>query len=315
MVRLLLCLAALVFLVYTASTALTQVQPGERAVIRRFGRFLDHKPEPGLYIGWPWGIEQVDLIPVSKARTIVVGFMDRDDKEEDVAPAGQMLTGDHNLVNVQAVIDFKVRDNEVEKFLLQKDNIDALTARAAESLLAEWIGGREVDKEVLLRGKIELPRYLREQLQQRVDAYDLGIEIEQANIHKLFPPEQVKEAFDSVAQAKNNIGTKVNKAEQDAAVQLSRAQEKKFDIERQAKAYETEQRIKAGAEADGFRKRLDQYRELARKDPDYLNTLWLDEMTRLYARMKEAGRIELLDHYLTNDGLSITQFPLQPKKK
>jgi len=31
--------------------------------------------------------------------------------------------------------------------------------------------------------------------------------------------------------------------------------------------------------------------------------------------MKEAGRIELLDRYLTSEGLTITQFPLQPKKK
>ena len=38
-------------------------------------------------------------------------------------------------------------------------------------------------------------------------------------------------------------------------------------------------------------------------------------MTRTYARMKDAGRLELLDHFLTSEGLTITQFPLLPKKK
>jgi hypothetical protein len=38
-------------------------------------------------------------------------------------------------------------------------------------------------------------------------------------------------------------------------------------------------------------------------------------MTRLYARMREMGRVQLLDHYLNSEGLSITEFPLQPKKK
>ena len=50
-------------------------------------------------------------------------------------------------------------------------------------------------------------------------------------------------------------------------------------------------------------------------NPDYLNALWLDDMTRLYGRMKEAGRIDVLDHYLSKEGLTITQFPLMPKKK
>ena len=42
---------------------------------------------------------------------------------------------------------------------------------------------------------------------------------------------------------------------------------------------------------------------------------WQDDMTRIYARMKEAGRIDVLDHYLSKEGLTITQFPLLPKKK
>ena len=59
---------------------------------------------------------------------------------------------------------------------------------------------------------------------------------------------------------------------------------------------------------------LEQYRELSKKDPEYLNALWLDEMTRLYARMRENGRVELLDHFLHDGGLTITEFPL-PRKK
>ena len=86
-------------------------------------------------------------------------------------------------------------------------------------------------------------------------------------------------------------------------------------MHRLARAHATSERIKADTDASSFQKRLTQYRDLSRRDPNYLNVLWLDEMTRLYARMKEAGRIELLDHYLTSEGLSITQFPLQQRKK
>jgi hypothetical protein len=53
---------------------------------------------------------------------------------------------------------------------------------------------------------------------------------------------------------------------------------------------------------------------LVARDPNYLNALWWDEMNRLYARMRVNGRIDLLDHRLSGDGLDITQFPPIPKK-
>ncbi|MCS7046926.1 MAG: hypothetical protein NZO58_11265, partial [Gemmataceae bacterium] len=83
----------------------------------------------------------------------------------------------------------------------------------------------------------------------------------------------------------------------------------------QAAAYATSQRLQAEAEAAAFLVRLHQYRQLSAANPAYLNVLWLDEMSRLFARMREAGRIDLLDHYLTGDGLSLTQFPSLPRKK
>jgi modulator of FtsH protease HflK len=316
MVRYLFALIALAFLAWTASTALTQVRPGERAVVRRFGRIVTHeqKLEPGLYVGWPWGIEQVDREKVSFARRLTVGFTDKSELEDEVVPAGQMLTGDHNLVNVEAAIHYRIREADVELFVLQKDQAEAFVARVAETLLAEWIAGRRVD-DVLLRGKIDLPGFLRAELPARLKDYHLGVEIEQASITTLEPPRQVKEAFERLTQAHENIDTRMNEAKEKAGGMKSEMRAKIYALERQAAAYANEEHVKAIAEAEGFQKRLAQYRELSRSNPDYLNTLWLDETTRLYARMKEKGRIEALDHYLAEGGLSITQFPLQPKKK
>jgi len=311
MVRAILVLIALVFAVWTVGTAFTQVESHQRAVIRRFGRILETKPEPGLHIGLPWGIDRVDLAPVGRERTITVGAGDKGDPDDEAVPAGQMLTGDHNLVNVQASINYKIRAAEPERYVLQADNVDAFVARAAESLLAEWIGGRKID-DVLRRGKADLPRFLRDHLRERLQKYELGIDIEHASITRLDPPSQVKDAFDKLAQAQNSIETKVNQARQDADKRRSTADGEAYKFDRSAKAYAREERIKADAEAESFQKRLAQYRELSAKNPDYLNAVWLDQMTRIYARMKEGGRLDLLD--LTSD-LNITQFPLTPKKK
>lgn len=303
-------MVGIVFAVYTAATSLTQVQPDQRAVVRRFGRILEHKPQQGLYIGLPWGIDRVDIVPVG-VRSIKVGFMGKED-EEDVIPAGQMLTGDHNLVNVTAGIDYRVREADMENYVLQKDAIDAFVARAVESLLAEWVAGQKVDH-VLHKGKNELPMYLHQELPKRLALYELGIVVERATVD-LQPPAKVKSDFDRIAHAQTRINTEVDQAMQEANAKRDDMKARTFNMLRQANAYANEERLKAEADAEAFTKRVEQYRELSKQNPDYINALWLDEITRLFTRMRENGRIELLDHFLSNGELTITQFPL-PRKK
>jgi modulator of FtsH protease HflK len=316
MIRYVIYVGLFVFGVWTVYTSFTQVQSHQRAVIRRFGRILPDKPKQGLHVGLPWGIDRVDLAPVGRVRDIKVGFMDQEDKDDEVVPVGQMLTGDHNLVNVRASINFKVHDDEtdMEKFVLQQDAIDAFVARAAESLLAEWIAARKIE-DVLHHGKSELPGFLHDHLQARLKPYGLGVKVEYASIEKLDPPDQVKPAFDKIAQVEKAIRTQIDQAETEANRNSSEGAATANQIEQQARSYAHNQKEQAVTEASNFLKRMKQYHELVKTNPEYLNALWLDEMTRTFAQMKETGRLELLDHFLTSEGLTIMQFPLQPRKK
>src|SRR5437879_10778191 len=54
-------------------TGIAQVRPGERAVVRRFGRVVA-QPLPGLWIGLPWGMDRVDRVPVSFVRRAYIGY-------------------------------------------------------------------------------------------------------------------------------------------------------------------------------------------------------------------------------------------------
>src|SRR4051812_43773049 len=126
--RYLVGLAALLALGY-ALTGVAQVRPGERAVVRRFGRVLEHKPEPGLWVGLPWGMDRVDRVPVDRLQSVTVGY--QEEAGDQAVPAGQLLTGDHNLVTAQATLYYKVRPEEVEDYVAQADRVDGLIARAA----------------------------------------------------------------------------------------------------------------------------------------------------------------------------------------
>jgi hypothetical protein len=87
-----------------------------------------------------------------------------------------------------------------------------------------------------------------------------------------------------------------------------------FRAEQLATAYRTEKLEAAKADAATFEKRLTQYRELKKTNPDVLAAVWWDEMGKLLLGMKGRGRIDLLDSYLGPDGLDITTF-LPPRKK
>src|ERR1700722_16274383 len=169
MTRALLLVVGLALLVWTTATSLTLVKPGERAVVRRFGRVLPDKPGPGLYCGLPWGLERGDRVPGGEARRGNGGFTGKEDNEA-VTPAGQLLTGDHNLVNVQAEISYRVNEDHVEQFALNADRAAPLLARLAIGALTEWIAGPDVDH-VLAGGQIELPAYVREAVATKLQPY------------------------------------------------------------------------------------------------------------------------------------------------
>ena len=293
-------------------TGVTQVRPGERALVRRFGRVVD-KPGPGLRLGLPYGMERVDRVPVDLVRRVTIGYQPDADESNQTTPPGQLLTGDHNLVDVQVVLDYSVSDDRLEDYVAHAERADGVIARVGEAILAEWVAGRKVD-EVLIRGKMELPSLLVEHTQARIEPYRLGIVIQRASVAHLFPPAEEKTAFDDVTRAQSAMRSQEYKAREETAKRLRDVQADKHRIEKMTAAYVNEQVVLAQAEADTFEKRLHQYQELRRDNPHFLAGIWWDQIGKLFTQMKETGRLDLLDNHLGADGLDITISPQLPKK-
>src|SRR4029077_10231720 len=123
---------------------------------------------------------------------------------------------------------------------------------------AEWVAGRGVD-EVLLRGKNVLRGELIGRTQERIETYRLGVEILDARVARIAPPDEVKDAFDSVARAQTGIATARYRAEQEAATRLRLARAERFRIEQSAAAYAHDRKVIALQDAKRFLARLKQY--------------------------------------------------------
>jgi len=292
-------------------TGVVQVLPGERAVVRRFGRVLPEQPKPGLWIGLPWGMDRVDRVAVDRVQNVVVGYQDGDSGEN--IPAGQMLTGDHNLVNLQVTLYYKVQADEVVAYAIQADQVPATVSKAAEAVMAEWVAGRTVD-DVLLNGKREMRSHLVEQTGQRIKPYHLGVQVLDAQVGLIAPPEEVKPAFDNVARAQTTIMTLINKAEQDAASRYRTAEADRYRLQQQAAADANSRVLLARQEAESFTRRLREYERGRINNPAYLQQIWQEERGKLFARLKDNKQLGLLDHHLGQDGLDMSIAPAMPQK-
>lgn len=307
------------FLLFAAAayllTGLAQVRPEERAVVRRFGQVIA-RPQPGLWVGLPWGIDRVDRVPVRTVRQVKAGWVPDTAPDVPGTPPGQLLTGDQNLVNVQLVLDYAIgeTDADLDDFVMHRDQVDVALAREAEAAAAEWAGGRGVD-EVLLTGNAALPAWVMPRVQGRVAGLRLGVVVQRVSVAFLAPPEEVRAAFEQVTQAQTGIRTRENQARQEADQRLRQAEALRYKLEQEAEVFRAGQLQQAKADAAEFQAQLAAYRELKAANPDALTVIWWAEMQKTLAGVKaRGGRVEPLDAYLGKDGLDITQL-LTPKRR
>jgi membrane protease subunit HflK len=277
------------------------VEPEERAVVRRFGRVVA-TPGPGLWIGFPWGIDRIDRERVRIVRQLAVGASDED--------PGQFLTGDQNLLNARLIVEYAVDPAALPNYVAQKEQIEPALRRETEALAAEWIASRSVDQ--ALAGRSQLSQWLNERLPLQLASRNLGLSIERIAVESLAAPEEVREAFEAVNQAQTAIRTRTNQASQEAERHINEANTAKFRRATEAEAYRNERVTSVKAEAAAFLARLDQYQR-HRGNPDWLATVWREEIGKLLALVAQRGRIEILDDYLGPNGLELHQF--LPEKK
>ncbi|HLJ93251.1 MAG TPA: cation-translocating P-type ATPase family protein [Gemmataceae bacterium] len=221
--------AALIFFLYALS-GLTQVGPEELAVVRRFGEPVDDLT-PGLYWRWPWPVEDVLRVQPDRIHTVEIGFRsdpirraaagsltwasphggDGIRRERDEAV---MITGDGNLVELQATIRYAIADPRV--YLLNVNDPDTILRAATESVLREAVAGQAFQNLLTVQRERFQQESLR-RVEERCRAYgSLGIRLEGLSLHDLHPPQEVVESYHNVTRAMQARDRQVNDAEAEA---------------------------------------------------------------------------------------------------
>ncbi len=184
----------------------------EQAVLTLFGAVSGDRATPGVGWHWPWPIGQVHKLKVRELKRAFIGGEVAD--EANAIPAeptlSQFLTGDQNIINVRAVVQYSIADPA--DYLFRASDVEGVVATAVEAELGRQIASRTVD-EVLTTEKIAIQETVRHRSQQIIDSYGLGAVVSTVNIRSAAPPPEAADAFRDVASARADSVRIVNEAE------------------------------------------------------------------------------------------------------
>lgn len=176
---------AIALIGFLAYQSFYTVNERERAVVLRFGKFLETKG-PGLQFQVPL-IDQYQKVDVTSVRSSI--------------SRGHMLTEDENIVEVNLSVQYVVKDPR--KFVLHIRNAERTLDYATDSALRHEVGSSELHQ-VITEGRSVLAIRIEERLQRFLDFYETGLEVKKVNIEDAAAPREVRAAFDDVQRAKED---------------------------------------------------------------------------------------------------------------
>lgn len=299
-VKALIPLALLAILAITLATGFYTVDSGEEAVVLRFGKHIETIVNAGL----KWKIPIIDTvwkIKVSEVKRLEFGF--RTVKEgssaeyREVPQESLMLTGDENLVNVEAIVQYKIVD--IESYLFEIDNGEGALRAAAESIIRRVIANHPMDA-ALTENKSSIQQEIRDDLQNISNTYSLGISITAVQLQDVYPPTEVNDAFKDVASAREDRASFINQAETYANEVIPQARGNAAEALNMAEGFKERRVAEATGDVAMFNGILKEYRlgkEVTR--------------TRLYLEVLEDILPGMQVYILDEQGNTVKWLPMQ----
>ena len=233
-------LIALIILIIWGLYGIYIVDEGERGVVLQFGKHVD-TTEPGPH-WYPPVIQSKEIVRVTQVRQLV--------------GSAQILTGDENIVQINYTIQYTVKS--ASDYLFNVTNPDETTSQAGESAFREIVGKNTLDY-IITESRKEVPIYVRSLLQENLDLYGTGIDVNRVTLNKAQPPQEVQDAFNDAIKAREDKVGFINEANAYRNDIIPNARGEARKLIEEAKAYKVSMTKSAEGDADRFLKLLTEY--------------------------------------------------------
>ena len=267
-----------VFVILAIFSSIYTIDPGEVGVIQRFGK-LSTFTDPGLHFKVPF-VDSLTKVNVEKVRRIELGFRS-DRRRINVLQESLMITKDENIVDAQAVVQWKIKNPG--NFLFKVANPVLTIKNTSEVALRSVMGLTNID-DALTTGRDEIQVKTKEFLQELLDSYSSGVQITDVKLLIVDPPEEVKDAFNEVVRAKEDKEKVINEALGffEDIIPKARGEAEKMVLD--AEAY----RQKRISTAQGDTARFNQIYSEYRKDKEVTRTrIYLEKLEVILQKPKK----------------------------
>lgn len=285
------------FIVYVVYSGLYSVKEFEKAVILRFGKYID-TTGPGLHFKLPL-IDQRVLVDCSEhsvrlpwgtAERNVRGELKVDRRSEE---GSLILTGDLYAAVVEWNLVWRVVDPADYLFNINEDQINEAIMSVSRSTMHRIVGDYSAD-EILTGKRSEIARLAREEMSEQLDALGCGVEIVDMQLQRVTPPDRVKPSFDRVNESIQEKDRLVNDANKERNRLIPEAKAKQDKLVREAEGYASRRKAEATGEISALLAKFEAYQqapEITKK------RLYLESMERV---LEESGPKLILDDGLSN---------------
>ena len=265
-----------VIVVIWAGTGIYTISPGEQGALRLFGKAQDPPvSDTGIHWWWPSPVGNRDVVRTELPRRLELGFR-RDEglADQPIAVEAQMISGDLNIIDVQLVVQYNIKD--LNNFLFRVDDPgedagpqrqilpgrpDGRTLKDATEAALRLVVGQRSIAEVLAEERVVLEIDTQDKLQEILDSYGTGINIISVELQKVEAPEDVRAAFNDVLNARQDKVTAINQAQAYENQRIPEARGQAEQIIQPAEAFKRARIERAQGESDQFLSILSEYND------------------------------------------------------
>ncbi|WKC79614.1 FtsH protease activity modulator HflK [Borreliella tanukii] len=269
------------------------VGPSEEAIVLRLGK-LNRTLDSGIHVKIPL-IEEKFILPVKIVQEIKFGFIisPNDIREYDNASdEGMIITGDLNIINIEWLVQYKIRDPYSFKFKVEDP--ETTIKDIAKSSMNRLIGDNTIF-EIINDNRVGVTEGVKSSMNEIIDNYNLGIDVVQVQIRNALPPKgKVYEAFEDVNIAIQDKNKYINEGKKEFNQIVPKIKGEALKVIEEARGYKESRINNALADTEIFNGILDAYL----KNPDITKERLYNEAMKEILENKD--NIELIDKNLKN---------------
>jgi membrane protease subunit HflK len=205
-----------------ALSGITVIKPGEVGLTLRWGERLEGLHDPGLMFALPRPIDEVVRVDVKHVSELHIETLMSDSRSGlDPTRDGYAVTGDQNVVHVEMVARYQVRD--AADWAFYGPRIDDIVRVEVTAAMVRSIGEMGVDH-VLSDGRADLIKLATRRAQAGLDAAHSGLEVTSLELTRLLAPTALRQDFEAVQSAVIGATTSQKQAQEFAQRAVPQAQ-------------------------------------------------------------------------------------------